>query len=89
MLGEFPDVNYVGIVKEVAGVGKVKSDEELGVQDFQRTYMKGYPVYLDEQQLFYEYLGNKSVLSQPLSTWNPFKLYADFKTVSTRLVSSE
>mmetsp|Transcript_11568 Transcript_11568/g.19398 ORF Transcript_11568/g.19398 Transcript_11568/m.19398 type:complete len:123 (+) Transcript_11568:390-758(+) len=30
-------------------------------------------------------LGEKSLLSQPLHTWNPFKLYSDYKVLSSRL----
>ena len=77
----------VAVVKEVAPTTSVKTDEELGVQEFQVTYFNNFPVYLDEEQLFYKYLGSRNVLSQKLDSWNPFKLYSEYKTVSRRLVS--
>lgn len=83
--GEYSGANLVGIIKEVAPVSGAETDEILGVGQFQTKYFNNYPVYLDHDKVFYSYLGNKSLLSQPLHTWNPFRLYTDYKTMSGRL----
>lgn len=44
---------------------------------------------MDSKKEFYSYLGNKSLLGQPLSSWNPFKLYSDFTALSARLKAKE
>mmetsp|Transcript_25824 Transcript_25824/g.71983 ORF Transcript_25824/g.71983 Transcript_25824/m.71983 type:complete len:91 (+) Transcript_25824:280-552(+) len=36
---------------------------------------------------FYEFMGKKSLLSQPWFSWNPFKLYGAFKRMNERLKS--
>jgi AhpC/TSA antioxidant enzyme len=40
---------------------------------------------LDRERNFYKILGNKSLLSQSWSSWNPFKLYSDLKEVDARV----
>lgn len=82
--GDFRGAKLVGIIKEVAPVGKVKTDAELGVGEFQKKYFNNNPVFIDEEKLFYSFLGNKSLLSQPLHSWNPFTLYSDFKKLNER-----
>ena len=77
----------VGIIKEVAPVGKVKTDAELGVGEFQRKYFANHPVYIDAARQFYSFLGSKSLLAQPLHSWNPFTLYSDFKKLGERTKS--
>jgi hypothetical protein len=43
-------------------------------------------VYVDLQREFYVVLGNKSFFGEtPLTTWNPFRLYSDFKQVGKRM----
>lgn len=81
------DFNIVGIIKEVAPIKGVETDEELGVGEFQRKYFNNYPLFLDTNKSFYAILGNKSLLSQPLHSWNPFTLYSDFKSMNSRLKS--
>lgn len=75
----------IGIIKEVAPVAGALTDEELGVGEFQSSYFNNYPLYMDEKKVFYSFLGNKSILSQPWSSWNPFRLYSDFKSMTARL----
>jgi len=83
--GDYKGAKLIGIIKEVAPVGNVKTDAELGVGQFQKKYFGGSPLYIDHENSFYSYLGNKSLLSQPLHTWNPFRLYTDFKSLGSRL----
>lgn len=85
--GEYKGAKLVGIIKEVAPVGKVKTDAELGAGEFQRKYFNNNPVYIDQEKQFYSFLGNKSLLSQSLHTWNPFTLYSDFKKLGERTKS--
>ena len=67
-----------GIIKEVAPIKGVATDEGLGVDEFQSKYFGGYPVYLDTDKVFYALLGNRGLLSQSWSSWNPFNWYASF-----------
>lgn len=73
----------------MAPVSGAQTDAELGVGEFQSSYFLDYPVYMDSKKEFYSYLGNKSLLGQPLSSWNPFKLYSDFTALSARLKAKE
>jgi len=79
------DFTIVGIIKEVAPVKGAATDEELGVGEFHSKYFRNFPLYLDAERHFYAFLGNKSLLSQPLHSWNPFTLYSDFKSMNGRL----
>lgn len=72
------NINLYGIIKEV-GV-----DTE-GLLDFQSKYFNNNEVFLDSDREFYKVLGNKSLLSQPLSSWNPFTLYHDFNSLMGRM----
>eukprot|EP01040_Poterioochromonas_malhamensis_P004238 gene4238-4540_t len=83
--GEYTGASLVGVIKEVAPVSGAETDQILGVGEFQSKYFNNFPVYLDHDRTFYSYLGNKNLLSQSLHTWNPFRLYADYKTLSARL----
>jgi len=83
----FSNINLIGVIKEVAPIKNVQTDKELGVQEFQEKYFLDFPVYIDPENTFYKVLGNKSILSQGLSTWNPFQLYSDFKNLNHRLKS--
>lgn len=89
--GEYKGAKLYGIIKEVAPVigtaGKkgAATDKELGVGSFQTKYFKDNPVYMDTEKVFYNYLGDKSLLSQPLHSWNPFQLYSDYNKLKERL----
>ena len=83
--GEYSGVNLVGIIKEVAPVSGAETDEVLGVNEFQTKYFDNHPLYLDHGKIFYSFLGNKSLLSQPLHSWNPFRLWSDYKGLTNRL----
>ncbi len=83
--GEFSGVKLIGVIKEVAPVKGAETDEILGVGVFQSDYFLNNPVFIDENKEFYSYLGGNSLLAQPLHTWNPFSLYADFKSLGARL----
>lgn len=72
------NVNLFGIIKEV-GV-----DTE-GLLEFQTKYFNNNELYLDSNKEFYKALGNKSLLSQPWSSWNPFTLYGDFNKLMARM----
>lgn len=86
--GEFDNrVKLYGIIKEVAPVGKFDTDQKLGVGVFQSQYFLNNPVYMDTSKKFYSFLGDKSLLAQPWSSWNPFRLYADFQSMQRRLSS--
>jgi hypothetical protein len=73
-----------GIVKEVAPAVNAKTDEELGVAEFQREYFP-YPLYLDEAQGFYEALGKRVITKDLEGTWNPFKFFDGLKDIGVRL----
>ena len=87
--GEFGDAKIVGIIKEVAPTSGAKTDEELGVHEFQTKYFGGNPIYLDEDRKFYDILGNRSLLNQRLHTWNPFQLFRDFRELNKRTSSKK
>lgn len=77
-------VPLVGIIKEVA-----EDDVKLGVEEFQTDYFGGRALYLDESKSFYEFLGNRKLIS--LSTFfswkllKPWEIYSDFKAMGKRL----
>jgi len=79
------NINLIGIIKEVAPIKGAETDEVLGVTDFQENYFLNNPVYIDTEKVFYKALGNKSLLSQKLHSWNPIKLYSDFNKLSNRI----
>jgi hypothetical protein len=83
--GEYSGAKLVGIIKEVAPIKGAETDAKLGVGEFQRKYFGNSPLYIDPERHFYSFLGNNSLLSQPLHTWNPFALYRDYKTLESRL----
>jgi hypothetical protein len=80
-------IQLVSIIKEVAPIKGAETDEALGVAEFQSTYFLDNPVYVNLDRAFFSALGNKSLLSQGLSTWNPFKLYRDFEAMKQRLAA--
>eukprot|EP01039_Chlorochromonas_danica_P005645 gene5645-6227_t len=81
------DINVVGVIKEVAPIKGAETDEKLGVGEFQSKYFQGFPLFLDQEKKFYSFLGDKSLLSQPWRSWNPFTLYSDFQSMNNRLKS--
>lgn len=85
--GAFQGVPLVGIIKEVAPIKGAETDAVLGVEEFQNRYFAKYPVYIDHARSFYSFLGNKSLLAQPLHSWNPFTLYSDFQKLTARTKS--
>eukprot|EP01038_Epipyxis_sp_PR26KG_P015298 gene15298-20609_t len=76
---------------EVAPVSGAATDAELGVNEFQIKYFNGNPLFIDSELKFYEYLGSKSSLTQLVreTSWNPFKLYRDFNSLSQRLKTKQ
>lgn len=71
-------INLFGIIKEV------DADPE-GVVEFQTKYFNLNELYLDHDKGFYKSFGYKSLLAQPLHSWNPFTLYKDFKKLMGRM----
>lgn len=79
--------NLYGIIKEVAPVKGAETDAKLGVGEFQFKYFQNNPIYIDPEKKFYEFMGKKSLLSQPWFSWNPFSLYTVFQRMNQRLSS--
>lgn len=82
--GVLGSADLVGVIKEVAPTGKVQTDAELGVEEFQTKYFP-HPVYVDEARSMYQYLGSRSITKDVPFSWNPFKLWASFKGLGERL----
>jgi len=83
--GKLGKVKLIGIVKEVAPCATAKTDQELGVGEFQEKYFP-YPVYLDESKEFYSALGSRT-FSNLEGTWNPIKLWNGLKSIGERIKS--
>lgn len=62
-----------------------KNDEELGVGEFASKYFANGEVFLDENQDFYEALGSRSITSVKLKSWNPIKIFKEFRDMSKRM----
>lgn len=75
----------IAIIKEVAPVKDAKTDAELGVNEFQTKYFGNNPVYLDRDKNCYKALGSRKLLSQSLSSYNPFTLWKNFKSLLARV----
>lgn len=86
--GSLGNADLIGIIKEVAPCSGAKTDEELGVGEFQSKYFD-YPLYIDEELGFYKYLGSRSLLKDVTFSWNPFTLYNSFKEVGARTSSKK
>lgn len=79
-------MHLISIIKEVAGESSgIEDDEKLGVRKFQEKYFKDFPVYLNQSKEFYHALGGRSLLSQPLFSWNPFELWSRWTSLQKRL----
>jgi hypothetical protein len=76
-------VNMVGIIKEVAPVKGAATDNELGVAKFEEHFP--HTLYMDRELNFYAALGNRSILSESLPSWNPFTLWSNFQTLKKRI----
>jgi hypothetical protein len=77
-------VKIFGVIKEVAPCSTAKTDEQLGVEVFQKEYFP-YPLYLDEEQGFYKALGERSIVKDLEGTWNPIKFWNGLKDIGVRL----
>jgi len=65
-------------------VSGAATDDELGVGEFQQKYFGSNPLYIDHKRAFHKAICGKSLLSQPLPSWNPYRLWSDFKALSAR-----
>lgn len=81
---QHPGVKLFGIIKEVAPVNGAATDEELGVDEFQTKFFNNKDLYVDHDRKFYEFLGNKSALSQSYLSWNPVKAYTNLKAITAK-----
>lgn len=52
--------------------------------EFERTYFP-HPIYQDEEQDFYKFLGNRKLTSDISFSWNPFTIWSSFKALGARL----
>ncbi len=74
----------IGIVGEIAPTSDAKTDAELGIGEFHSKYFGDFPLYYDKDKRFFELLGSRKLLSQKLSSWNPFRLWKVFKDMLRR-----
>ena len=81
--GKLGKANVIGVIKEVAPCTTAKTDEELGVQEFQDQYWP-FPLYLDEDKEFYTSLGSRTFSDLP-GTWNPFEFWRGLKSIGERI----
>jgi hypothetical protein len=81
-------VPLFAVIKEVAPTKDAEDDEKLGVAAFANNFFAGRPVFVDEGQKFYEYLGNRGITEAGLFTvgnfLRPWKLYGAMKEVGKR-----
>lgn len=83
--GKLGNARLVATVKEVAPTSMAKNDEELGVGEFASKYFANGEVFLDENQDFYKALGSRSITSVKLKSWNPIKIFKEFRDMSKRM----
>jgi len=81
--GKLGKANVIGVIKEVAPCATAKTDEELGVQEFQDQYWP-FPLYLDESKEFYSALGSRTFSDLP-GTWNPVEFWRGLKSIGERI----
>lgn len=82
----------LGICKEVAPTKQCATDEELGVGEFQSKYFSPGKLYLDEDKVFYEAMGNRKInlLSMLNGMINPLPKYrSQLAEYKARLESKE
>ena len=82
--GEQIRPKLIGIVGEIAPTSDAKTDAELGIGEFHSKYFGDFPLYYDKDKRFFELLGSRTVLSQKVSSWNPFRLWQIFKDMLSR-----
>jgi hypothetical protein len=82
--GSLGSADLVGIIKEVAPTKDAKTDQELGVTEFQTKYFP-HPVYIDEALGMYEHLGSRLLTKDVPFSWNPLKLWSSFSALGERL----
>lgn len=85
--GKLGRAKIYGLVKEVAPCSTAKTDAELGIEVFQKEYFNNFPIYLDEENTFYNELGNRKIteLDLSLAFKNPGKFFKEFKALGKRL----
>jgi hypothetical protein len=86
---KYPSVKLYGIIKEVAPVKGAATDELLGVDKFQTDYFNSHPIYIDRNKEFYKFLGDKSIITQGPTSWNPFSMISGFMQMTDRFRSVE
>ena len=74
----------VGLVKEIAPCATAKTDEELGVAEFQKNYWNNNVLYLDEAKAFYSALGDRKITNLK-GSWNPFEVWKGLKSIGERI----
>lgn len=82
--GLLKGATLIGLVKEVAPCSTAKTDEELGVAEFQSDYFP-YPLYLDSTKGFYSALGDRKITKDLKGSWNPFEVWKGLKSIGTRI----
>jgi hypothetical protein len=85
---QYPNVKLVGIIKEVAPVKGAATDKELGVNEFATEYWNNHELYMNPTRGFYSFLGNKSILSQGPTSWNPISMLQGLKEMTGRYNSA-
>lgn len=83
--GELGKARLLGLVKEIAPCATAKTDEELGVAEFQEKYFGGFPLYLDENKVFYQQLGSRKITSDLEGSWNPLTVWKGFTSIGERI----
>jgi hypothetical protein len=81
--GLLKGATLIGLVKEVAPCSTAKTDEELGVAEFQSKYFP-FPLYLDQTKGFYSALGDRKITGLQ-GSWNPFEVWKGLKSIGTRI----
>ena len=76
----------IGIVKETAPTKQCMDDKCLGVGEFINKYFPRGTVYRDDNLLFYEALGKRSLLRNGFfGSFNPISIYREGKKLGKRL----
>ncbi|KAL7568201.1 hypothetical protein ACA910_004203 [Epithemia clementina (nom. ined.)] len=76
--GGGPTFGFWGIVKET-GV------DDVGLSEFYQQHYT-FPLYRDVDKVTYQALGNRKI---SLPTWNPFRLWKGYRTLSQRLAQKQ
>jgi hypothetical protein len=81
---QFSHIRLIAIIKEIAPTLGALTDKELGVAVLQSKFFQNYQLFLDSDRKFYQYFGNKTIMSQPYSS-TPCALYSDYRSVRRRM----